>query len=40
MTLLHAIIVSPKSSEIIQAPRERPSRARLRIDTFSAAWRT
>jgi hypothetical protein len=40
MILLHAIIVSPKWSEVIQAPRERPMRARSRIDTFSAAWRT
>ncbi len=40
MILLHAIIVSPKWSEVIQAPRERPMRARSRIDTFSAAWNT
>jgi hypothetical protein len=38
MTLLFAIIRSPKSSEIIQAPRERPAR-RHRVDPFSAAWR-
>lgn len=38
MTLLFAIIRSPKSSEIIQAPRERLAR-RQRVDAFSAAWR-
>jgi hypothetical protein len=40
MVLLHAIIVSPKWSEVIQAPRERPMRVRSRIGTFSAAWST
>lgn len=40
MILLHAIIVSPKWSEIIQAPRVRLTPPRHRIDTFSAAWRT
>jgi hypothetical protein len=37
MTLLYAIIRSPKSSEIIRGPRERSAR-RHRINTFSAAW--